>query len=86
METEPALGSNRSSYQSDQQIRRSSRSQTHTPLRIATSCKFFFFIKTNFVENYFLQMNINLVVMVGELMNFLNQMVLLFYPMVVLQL
>jgi len=39
MEIEPALGSNRSSFQSDQQIRRSSRSQSHTPSRIATSCK-----------------------------------------------
>jgi len=39
METESALGSNRSSFQNDQQIRRSSRSQCHTPSRIATSCK-----------------------------------------------
>jgi hypothetical protein len=44
MESEAGLGAdyqsmNRSSYQSDQQIRRSSRSQTNTPSRIATSCK-----------------------------------------------
>jgi len=43
METESALGSNsRSSYQSDQQIRRSSRSQNHTPQRIATSYEYKF--------------------------------------------
>jgi len=56
METESALtsnyqSSNRSSYQNDQQIRRSSRSQNHTPLRIATSCKYIFNKKktTNFI-------------------------------------
>ncbi len=41
MEAEAALGSNsRTSYQSDQPIRRSSRSQNHTPQRIATSCEY----------------------------------------------
>ncbi len=85
METEQGLGSNRSSYQNDQQNRRSSRSQNHSSSRIATSCKYIFSRK-NFVKNNFFlfKMNINLVVMVEELMNFLNQMVLHFYQMVVL--
>ena len=39
MENEPVVASTRSSYQSDQPLRRSSRSQGHTTQRIATSCK-----------------------------------------------
>lgn len=48
MENEPIVNTNhRSSYQSDQSIRRSSsssRSQNHTPSRIPTSCKKNFFL------------------------------------------
>ncbi len=40
METEPVNASNRSSYQSEQPIRRSLRSQNHFQQRIATSCKY----------------------------------------------
>jgi hypothetical protein len=35
------LSTNRSSYQSDQPVRRASRSSNPTPQRIATSCKYF---------------------------------------------